>query len=172
MGILSGNPEEEPMHYGEIYTIWQFSMMAKGALSCNQAYQNHAGDKQLKQMLEDIAQQAALEIKECDALLLENGIAPAPTLPERPKEKSEDIPVGARFTDPEIGALIAADTAIGLVACSQAIGQCLREDVAALFIKYHATKLAFGARILRINKEKGWLIPPPLQLKTPELVEA
>ncbi|OMF65933.1 DUF3231 family protein [Paenibacillus sp. FSL R5-0766] len=168
MGILSGNPKNEPMHYGEIFSVWQCSTVAKGAVSCYQAYLNHAGDKDLKKILDDLLDQAKLEIKECDALLTENGIAPAPMLPERPTVKLEDIPAGARFTDPEIAAKVTADTAMGLVAASQTIGQSIREDIGALFAKYHATKTALGVRILQMNKEKGWLIPPPLQVKRPD----
>ncbi|MDQ0169503.1 DUF3231 family protein [Paenibacillus tundrae] len=172
MGILSGNPKKEPMHYGEIFSVWECSMMAKGAVSCYQAYLNHAGDKDLKKILDDLLDQAKLEIKECDTLLTENGIAPAPTLPERPPVKLEDIPAGARFTDPEIAAKVAADTSLGLVAASQVIGQSIREDIGALFAKYHVTKTALGVRILQMNKEKGWLIPPPLQVKRPDSDEA
>ncbi|WP_416296659.1 DUF3231 family protein [Paenibacillus illinoisensis] len=168
MGILSGNPKDEPMHYGEIFSVWQCSMMAKGSISCYQAYMNHAGDKDLKKILDDLLDQAKLEIKECDALLTENGIAPAPMLPERPPVKLEDIPAGARFTDPEIAAKIAADTSLGLVAASQAMGQSIREDIGALFAKYHLTKTALGVRILQLVKEKGWLVPPPLQIKRPD----
>lgn len=40
-GILGGNPKEEPMHYGEIFSVWQASMAAKGALSCYRAYTYH-----------------------------------------------------------------------------------------------------------------------------------
>lgn len=172
MGILSGNPKNEPMHYGEIFSAWQCSMAAKGAVSCYQAYLNHAGDKDLKKILNDLLDQAKLETKECDALLTENGIAPAPTLPERPPVKLEDIPAGARFTDPEIAAIVAADTSLGLVAASQVIGQSIREDIGALFAKYHVTKTALGVRILQMNKEKGWLVPPPLQIKRPVSNEA
>lgn len=172
MGILSGNPKDEPMHYGEISSLWLSSTVAKGAVSCYQAYLNHAGDKDLKKILDDLIDQAKLEIKECDTLLTDNGIAPAPVLPERPPVKLEDIPVGARFADPEIAAKIAADTAVGLVACSQAMGQSIRVDIGALFAKYHLAKAALGVRILEMNKEKGWLIPPPLQLKRPEPVKA
>lgn len=168
MGILSGNPKNEPMHYGEIFSVWQCSTMAKGTVSCYQAYMSHAGDKNLKKILEDLLDQAKLEIKECDTLLTENGIAPAPTLPERPHVELEDIPAGARFTDPEIAAKVAADTSMGLVAASQTIGQSIREDIGALFAKYHVTKMALGVRILQMNKEKGWLIPPPLQVKRPD----
>lgn len=168
MGILSGNPKDEPMHYGEIFSVWETSKMAKGTVSCYQAYLNHAGDKDLKKVLKDLIDQAKLEIKECDALLTDNGIAPAPVLPERPEVKLEDIPVGARFADQEIAAKIAVETAACLVACSSVIGQCIREDIGALFMKYHATKAAIGLRILHMSKEKGWLIPPPLQVKRPE----
>ncbi|MGN7359439.1 DUF3231 family protein [Paenibacillus sp. SAF-054] len=168
MGILSGNPKDNPMHYGEIFGVWTASVAAKGALSCYQAYLNHAGDKELKKILGDLIDQAKLEMKELDTLLTDNGITPAPALPERPEVKLEDIPAGARFTDPEIAAKVAADTSLGLVACSQMMGQSIREDIGALFAKYHATMAAIGLRILQMNKEKGWLIPPPLQIKRPE----
>ncbi|MDQ0115440.1 DUF3231 family protein [Paenibacillus harenae] len=172
MGILSGNPKEEPMHYGEVFSVWQSSMAAKSMISCYQAYINHAGDKDLKKILGDLIDQAKLEAKEFDAILTDNGIAPSPMMPDRPEAKLEDIPVGARFADAEIAFAISVDASIGLTACSQAMGQSIREDIAALFAKYHLTKAAFGLRILQMNKEKGWLIPPPLQIKRPDLVHA
>ncbi|OBZ15345.1 DUF3231 family protein [Bacillus sp. FJAT-26390] len=171
MGILNGNPKDEPMHYGEVFSVWQASTVAKGAVSCYQAYLNHAGDKELKKVLDALIDQAKLEIKELDALLTDNGIAATPVMPERPSVKLEDIPVGARFTDPEISAKIAADTSMGLVACSQVMGQSIREDIGALFAKYHITKTALGLKILEMSKDKGWLIPPPLQIKRPETVK-
>ncbi|MNL89253.1 hypothetical protein D3C87_2194590 [compost metagenome] len=51
------------------------------------------------------------------------------------------------------------------------MGQSIREDVGALFGKYHMTKAALGLKILKTCKDKGWIVPPPLQLKRPELVE-
>ncbi|OCT14350.1 hypothetical protein A8709_26365 [Paenibacillus pectinilyticus] len=172
MGILSGNPKDEPLHYGEIFSVWQASTVAKGAVSCYQAYLNHSGDKELKKILDGLIDQAKLEIKELDNILIDNGIPPIPVLPERPSVKLEDIPVGARFSDPEISAKIAADASLGLVACSQAMGQAIREDIGALFAKYHITKAAQGLKILEMSKDKGWLIPPPLQIKRPETVNA
>jgi hypothetical protein len=170
MGILSGNPKDEPLHYGEIYDVWQSSMVAKGTLSAYQAYQYHAGDNDLKKILGNLIDQATLEASECDTILTHNGIVPSPALPQRPEAKLEVIPVGARFTDPEIAAMIAADTSIGLVACSQIMGKSVREDIGTLFGKYHLTKADLGLKILRLSKEKGWLIPPPLQIMRPDLV--
>ncbi|MFD0713194.1 DUF3231 family protein [Paenibacillus sp. GCM10027626] len=172
MGILSGNPKDEPLHYGEIYDLWTFSVKAKGCVSIYQAYHYHAGDKDLKNLLDDLIKQSKLEEQECDAVLINNGIAPSPSLPERPQANLNDIPVGARLTDQEIAPLIAADIAASMAACSLTMGKSIREDIGALFAKYNALKAATGLRILQMSKEKGWLVPPPLHVKRPELVEA
>ncbi|GIP39254.1 hypothetical protein J31TS4_25340 [Paenibacillus sp. J31TS4] len=168
MGILSGNPKDEPLHYGEIFGIWEFSSKAKAALSLNQAMLQHAGDKDLKDILRDLQDMAQKAAKECDELLTANGITPPPSLPDRPEAKLEEIPPGARLSDPEIGNAAGCDIAASLVACSTMIGMAIREDVGALFAKYHTEKVAIGLRVLRLLKEKGWLVPPPLQIVRPE----
>lgn len=171
MGILSGNPKDQPLHYGEAFDLWSFSVKAKGCVSVYRAYSYHAGDKELKKILDDLINQAELESKECDQILLHNGIPSSPTLPARPEAKLEEIPVGARITDQEIASLIAADNVASMAACSMTMGKSVREDIGALFGKYHLTKATLGLKILNLNKEKGWLVPPPLHLKA-ELVEA
>ncbi|GIP32999.1 DUF3231 family protein [Paenibacillus sp. J2TS4] len=171
MGVLSGNPKDEPLHYGEIFDVWSFSMKAKGCISVYRAYYFHAGDKDLKKILSDLIDQSELEVKECDTILTSNGIAPSPVLPDRPEAKLAEIPVGARITDPEIASLIAADTAASMVVCSQIMGKSIRVDIGALFGKYHTTKAALGLKIVEMTKEKGWLIPPPLHVTRPEPVE-
>lgn len=75
---------------------------------------------------------------------------------------NQEIPAGARAMDPEIAAKLSADVAGGLVSYSTMIGQAIREDIAMMFGKFHTEKAAFGAKVLRLNKEKGWLVPPPL----------
>lgn len=172
VGILDGNPKKEPLHYGEVFHLWQASMMAKGLVSCYQTYLNHIGDKDLTDIVRDLADQARQEEQECDKLLVAQEIVPPPGLPEKPKARLEDIPVGARFSDMEITSAISADMAAGLAACSAGIGMSIREDVAALFAKHHAAKAALGLRILRLNKNKGWLVPPPLHMEKAELVKA
>ncbi|AZN42669.1 DUF3231 family protein [Paenibacillus albus] len=172
MGILSGNPKDEPLHYGEIFAIWQASTTAKGCVSSYSALKFHTGDKDLRAILEDGIRQAQLEINELDEILIANGITPTPKLPERPEAKLEEIPIGARFADQEVAAKVSADLAAGLVAASTAMGMSIREDIGALFGKYHVTKAALGVTILRLSKEKGWLIPPPLQIKRPEAIGA
>ena len=162
MGILSGNPTDEPMHYGEVFSTWSFLLTAKGAIAGYQTHLNHAGDEDLQKLLEEAIRGGQQEIKEIESLLKANGVALPPTLPEQPKANLNDIPAGARFSDPEIAAMLSGNIAAGLVACSTIIGQSIREDIATMFGQFHVQKATLGAKILRLNKEKGWLVPPPL----------
>ncbi|RBW68041.1 DUF3231 family protein [Bacillus taeanensis] len=165
MGILSGNPKDEPMHYGEVFGTWSFLSTAKGMIAGYQTLLNHAGDEDLQKLLVNVIEAGKSEIQEIETLLKENGIGLPPTPPERPNARIESIPVGARFSDPEITASLSKDIAAGLVACSQIIGQCVREDVAMMFGQFHMQKAQLGAKALKLNKEKGWLVPPPLHVR-------
>ncbi|MBB4824412.1 hypothetical protein HNO89_001634 [Sporosarcina luteola] len=162
MGILSGNPKEEPMHYGEVIGCWAYVGANKGLISGYEAFINHAGDEELKELIRESVETMQEENRQVEKVLKENGVTPPPTLPERPVANTEEIPVGARYSDPEIAGAVSINVGQGLVSCSQVIGQCLREDIAMMFAKFHADKLLFGSKLLRLNKEKGWIIPPPM----------
>jgi len=164
VGILDGNPKDQPLHYGEVTAIWSFMGANNGLISGYEAFVNHAGDEDLIQLLEEAIKTMKAENKDFGKVLKANGITPPPALPERPKANAEEIPAGARFMDPEISGAISINVGQGLVSCSMAMGQCLREDVATLFAKCHMEKVAFGAKLLSLNKSKGWIIPPPLHL--------
>lgn len=165
MGILSGNQQQEPLHYGEVFSLWSYLSVAKGDSASYQTMYNHAGDKELKRFLEELVQGIRQETQEIEDILKVSGVVLPPSPPERSVANLEDIPVGARMNDPEISAAISLNIAQGLVACSQAIGQCTREDIAMLFGKYHMNKAQAGAKALRLNKEKGWLVLPPQHRK-------
>jgi hypothetical protein len=164
MGILSGNPQNEPLHYGEVFGVWSHLLAAKGMLVGYQTYANHTGDGDLKNLIEEAMDGLKNEIRQTEELLKLNGVGLPPSPPERPLADLESIPPGARFMDPEISASISKDISQGLVACSQMIGQSIREDVAMLYGQFHLSKAQLGAKFLRLNKEKGWLVPPPLHL--------
>ncbi|MCJ8007253.1 DUF3231 family protein [Lederbergia wuyishanensis] len=168
MGILSGNPQDEPMHYGEVFGVWSYLLAAKGHLVGYQIMLNHTGDSDLKSLIEDSIQGLKQEINQTEELLKANGVVPPPAPPERPQADLESIPAGARFMDPEISAALSMDIAAGLVVCSQLMGQSIREDIGMMFGQFHTAKALLGGKFLKLNKEKGWLIPPPLHLNNPE----
>jgi hypothetical protein len=162
MGIFSGNQKEQPMHYGEVFGVWSYLLTTKGTLATYQTYYNHAGDDDLKKMLEEAVHESKEEIKEIEALLKVNGVGLPPAPPERPYAHREDIPVGAKFADQEISASLSGKVAAGLVTCSTIMAESLREDIAMMFGQFHMQKATLAGKLLRMNKDKGWIIPPPL----------
>ncbi|MEZ2369320.1 DUF3231 family protein [Bacillus sp. RCC_6_1] len=166
MGILSGNPQNEPLHYGEVFDIWSALLTAQGAIAGYQVYINHTGDEELKKFLDNLIENDMnLEVEELKTLLKVNGVALPPAPPERPNASIEDIPPGARINDAEIAAAVSASLAAGLVTCSQVMGKCLREDVGMLFGQFHMKKAQAGVALLRLSKKKGWVVLPPLHVK-------
>lgn len=127
--------------YGEVFAMWSNVLSNNGAI---------AGAEE--------------ENKQLKAILKSNGVALPPAPPERPDARRDDIPPGARFNDPEISAKLSADVAAGLVACSTAMGMSTREDIAFMYGQFHMAKAQLGGKLLRLNKNKGWLVPPPLQI--------
>jgi|SRR5690625_287319 len=167
MGILSGNPKDEPMHYGEVFATWTYLFTEQGMIATYQTLVNHTGDDDLKKLIQEAIEDANAESQKIKELLKSNGIALPPSPPERPISNLENIPAGARFSDPEIAGMLSVNSAKGLIACSTIMGQSIREDIALMFGQFHVNKALFGAKTLKLNKEKGWLVPPPLHLDTP-----
>ena len=64
MGILSGNPTDEPMHYGEVFSTWSFLTTVKGLIASYQTHLNHAGDDDLKKLIEEAIEGGQQEIKQ------------------------------------------------------------------------------------------------------------
>ncbi|GEL78183.1 DUF3231 family protein [Tenuibacillus multivorans] len=167
MGILSGNPKKQPLHYGEVYSMWSYLLVVKGDYAKLQTFSNHTGDRDLKKLLEEMTQASKKEIEELEEVLKDNGVGVPPAPPEKPYADLEDIPAGAKLSDPEISATASLMLGEGLVTCSTIISQCTREDLAMLFGQYHMNKAQVAAKALRLNKEKGWLVVPPMHTKVP-----
>ncbi|WP_221564551.1 DUF3231 family protein [Alkalihalobacillus sp. TS-13] len=165
MGMFTGNPKQEPLHYGEVFGLWSSLTVAKGSMVAYQVYYNHAGDVDLRKFIEDVIRNVLKpSIEEIETILKKNQVVLPPAPPERSEADTERIPVGARINDPEIAAAISKDFAQGLIADSSMIGQCIREDIALMYGQFHMKKAQMAAKLLQINKEKGWLIPPPLHV--------
>ncbi|MGN1399899.1 MAG: DUF3231 family protein [Bacillus sp. (in: firmicutes)] len=167
MGILSGNPKEEPMHYGEVYGVFSHLALAKASLDGYQLYYNHTGDKDLREFILDVIQNTIKpSIKEMEELLVANDIVVPPTPAERPSVDIEQIPVGARMQDVQVAYSISRDISSSLTTMTALIGQCIREDIATMLTQLCAKNLKNGATLLQIMKDKGWLVPPPLHMET------
>ncbi|MBB6453544.1 hypothetical protein HNQ94_001993 [Salirhabdus euzebyi] len=166
MGILSGKPEEEPLHSGEIFNLWNHLFATKSYLVTLQIFINHTGDKDLKALLEDLMENCIKqEEQQTEAILTANGIRLPPAPPARPNVEVKDIPAGARFNDPEIALLVQKEIATEKMQFSYIMGISIREDIAEMYGEFHQQRTEYEEKLLKITKDKGWLVPPPLMLK-------
>ncbi len=81
MGILGGNPKDEPLHYGEVFSVWSGLIADYGMISGYQTFYNHAGDEDLKKIIEDIIETCRDEVKQLEKILKTNGVALPPASP-------------------------------------------------------------------------------------------
>jgi hypothetical protein len=166
MGILSGKQQDEPLHSGEVFNLWSHLFGTKGYLVTLQILINHTGDHDLKVFLEDLMENSLKqEEQQVEAILKQNGIRLPPAPPARPDVQVEDIPAGARFNDPEIAILVQKELMVGKISFSYIMGICTREDVATMYGEFHTQRAEYEEKLLKICKEKGWLVPPPINIK-------
>lgn len=166
MGILNGKSEEEPLHSGEVFNIWSYLHSTKAYLVTMQILINHTGDNDLKAFLEDLLENSfTQEADQTEIILKEAGIRLPPAPPDRPNVELQDIPAGARFNDAEIADLVKKELRTGKITCSYIMGIANREDIADMFEDFHTQKAEYALKLLNITKEKGWIVPPPLNVK-------
>lgn len=55
MGILSGNPKDEPLHYGEVFGTWTHLSVNHGLIARYQTFINHIGDEDLKNLFKRLS---------------------------------------------------------------------------------------------------------------------
>ncbi|MDZ5470472.1 DUF3231 family protein [Bacillus sp. 31A1R] len=166
MGIFSGKPQDQPLHSGEVFNLWTHLHATKAYLVTLQVLINHTGDHDLKVLLEDLLENCIKqEEQQSEAILKTNGIRLPPAPPARPDVQVEDIPAGARFNDPEIALLVQKELLAGKIACSYISSIATREDIAQMYGEFHVQKAEYEEKLLKISKEKGWLVLPPLNLK-------
>lgn len=166
MGILGEKQEDEPLHSGEVFNLWSYLYSTKGFLVTMQVLINHTGDHDLKVLLEDLLENVyTQEDQQVEALLKETGIRLPPAPPDRPNVEVQDIPAGARFNDPEIAEMVKKELMTGGIICSYIIGISIREDIKTMFGEFHTQKEEYERKLLKITKEKGWIVSPPINIK-------
>lgn len=166
MGELNSKAQNEPLHAGEIFHLWSYLHATKEYLVTLQVLNNHTGDEDLQAFLDDVTENSFThEEQQIESLLKETGIRLPPAPPDRPNVELQDIPAGARFNDPEIASLVKQQLLIGRMLCSYVMGIAGREDITEMFNDFHSQKTDYESKLLKITKEKGWIVSPPLNVK-------
>ncbi|WP_249871797.1 DUF3231 family protein [Oceanobacillus saliphilus] len=166
MGVLTNKEQEEPLHSGEVFNLWSYLSSTKGTLVTLQVLINHCGEHDLKTFLEDLLENVLTqEEQQVETLLKEAGIRLPPAPPDRPNVEVQDIPAGARFNDSEIAVLVQKELMAERILCSYITGIANREDLRTMFSEFGEQKEEYELKLLKITKDKGWMVSPPLNIK-------
>ncbi|AXI07724.1 hypothetical protein CUC15_01435 [Oceanobacillus zhaokaii] len=164
MGI--NNSKNEPLHSGEVFHLWSYLYSTKGTLVTLQVLINHTGDHDLKVYLEDLLESNfTQEEQQVENLLKESGIRLPPAPPDKPNVEVQDIPAGARFNDPEIATLVQKELMTGRILCNYITGIAIREDLRTMFSEFSSQREEYEIKLQQVSKEKGWIVPPPINTK-------
>lgn len=152
---------KDPLHVGEVMACWTYLAFTGNIKAHIEAGLNTTTDQGVQELLQETLKVVTSHKKELAAFMTEEGV----TLPSSPEEKPTSdpnaIPLGAKFTDDEMVNTINYNFVIAADICAGAAGQCLRTDLAMMFIKYQAEKLSLGLKAKELMKKKGWLKIPP-----------
>ncbi|HLQ97474.1 MAG TPA: DUF3231 family protein [Candidatus Dormibacteraeota bacterium] len=163
---MGNSEEQQPFHSGEVYHLWSYLHETKENLVTIQVLRNHTEDEDLKLLLDDVMENSYQdEEQQVEAILKESGIRLPPAPPDRPNVELQDIPAGARFNDSEIARLIQKELTAGMQLCSYMMGISSQEDIASLFEEFHSLKAEHEWKLVKIIKEKGWYVSPPINIK-------
>ena len=152
---------KDPLHVGEAMACWTYLAFVGSIKGHVEVGLNTTTDKGVKELLQDGLKVVSSHKKELTEFMVQEGV----TLPTSPEKKPESdpnaIPLGAKFTDNELVNTINLNFVTAADMCAASASECLRTDLALMFIKFQAEKLSLGLKAKELMKKKGWLKTPP-----------
>ena len=156
-----GDNQKKPLHVGEVMACWTYLAFVANIITFEEVGLNTTTDAEVKDLYQDGLKIAVSHKKQLSEFLRQEGV----TLPNAPEHKPESgpnaIPLGAKFTDDELVNTLNINFVMAADMCATSASQCLRTDVALMFLKFQADKLSLGFKAKELMQKKGWLKIPP-----------
>lgn len=152
---------KDPLHVGETMACWSYLAFVANIVTYIEVGLNMVTDSDLKKLLQDGHKLTTSHKKEMSEFMQQEGIS-LPEMPEnKPESNPNEVPLGAKLTDDELINTININFITAADMCAASASQCLRTDVALMFIKFQTDKLSIGLKSRELMKKKGWLKMPP-----------
>ena len=147
---------------GEVMLMWTYEAALEAVRSTTQLMLNHTNHTELKELMEHLVNDLLeTQNQQLTSLMRDEGIQFPPANAEIPKADEKAIPPGAKFTDLAIGNRLVADLEGLLLTAHGALTQGLRDDIIALFYRFHQQLLAQSFTLKKLMDKQGWLRIPP-----------
>lgn len=152
-----------PLHAGEAFGLWAYCEAVSETRAICRLLLNHTDDKELKELIEhfiaDVLQPQMMKVQE---VMLNKGLSLPDITPDKPKADPGQIPVGARFEDPQIANMLVVKIQGLLLFCHEGLARTLQQDLAAMYYTFQSHVLAQGATLTPLMRKRGWLRLPPV----------
>ncbi|MCA1031391.1 DUF3231 family protein [Bacillus timonensis] len=150
-----------PLHVGEVMSLWTALAAYKEARALYQAAENMTTDTDLKHALKEALEGSSKDVKMLEEFMVKEGIPIPHFSPDKPHTEPTAVPEGAKLDEDEIANLVSVKVATAIVFCGQAMSQCIRNDVALIFMKSQINLMNYAAPLKEMMKKRGWLKHPP-----------
>ncbi|MGM8366667.1 DUF3231 family protein [Virgibacillus sp. W0181] len=152
---------KNPLHIGEAMASWTYHAFVANAISIVEIGLNTTDNAKLKKVLQDSYKVMKSHRKELAEFLQQEGVPLSDTPESKPKSDPSVVPLGAKFTNNELCNTVTLNFIAAADLCAASASQCLRTDVALMFLKFQTDKLSLGLKAKELMQEEGWLKIPP-----------
>lgn len=158
---LVDNEPKPPLTVVEVSNCWLYLAFLQDALGVSEGALNTTTDKDLSDCIHEEIHLVQSQMKILRQFLIDEGV-PLPTGAEqKPKSQASDIPPGVKKTDYEIANELSLKIATATVTCATCVTESIRDDVGLMFSKFLSQKIAYGASLKTILRDRGWIKIPP-----------
>jgi Protein of unknown function (DUF3231) len=156
--------DDEPkpnLHVGEVMCCWTYYATLRESVSIEQICLHTTKDPELLDIVEKAIIGADSQSQVLEDFLIKEGVQLPPVSETKPKSNPDDIPNGAKMTDDEIANFISMKIAYSITYCATSFTQCVRNDVASMFLRFQMELMEYGVLLKSVIKKRGWLKIPP-----------
>ncbi|HYG58976.1 MAG TPA: DUF3231 family protein [Symbiobacteriaceae bacterium] len=156
------------LHAGEAFSLWTYDVALQEVHALGQLMLNHTADRELTDFIENlITDLGQAQEAELHKLMRNEGIEFPALTAQKPLANSTDLPAGARFTETEIANLLVVKVQGLLILAHGALLQSIRNDMGAMWYRYHSGLLVHSFKLKQLMERRGWLRHPPLFRPSP-----
>ncbi|KQL50727.1 hypothetical protein AN964_24180 [Heyndrickxia shackletonii] len=153
--------EKNPLHVGEVNSLWVLLTMLEEGISVYQIGLNTTNDDDLIHALKNGEQSSKAISNQLRTFFKKEGIPLPDTSEEKPKSDPNSIPLGVKYTDEELANLVSVKVAAQITLIGQALAMSVRSDSCELLLQIQYELLKYGSSFKTLMRRNGWIKVPP-----------
>ncbi|MCM2535771.1 DUF3231 family protein [Neobacillus pocheonensis] len=152
---------KSPLHVGEVMSFWSFLSELADEQVHSEAGINSTTDPELRKAFHEAVNMFKSQKERLIAFMQLEGVPIPPLCESKPISDPNEVPLGVKLTDDELGNSLNIKIVLGISICATAITQAIRNDVSLMWVEFLQEYMTLGANVKTLVKRRGWLKVPP-----------